>query len=539
MSITVREALTLSPSDQGALVAGEGGLDNLIRWVTIVEVLEDATRLQEGEFLLTTAYGLESNPDLRDYIPRLATRRLAALGIVVGFYLHRIPPVLIDHANRLNLPVIQFPPTLNSSMITRAVLERIVNRQYELLRASESVHRELTHIALHGGGLPDITAAIGRWTGANAVVLDRAWNVLAGPEGEVPRALVEAAARHSDSDADLREIYVPPGSGTTGEVLPAGRALVAQVRGGTGKYGHLLFYKPAGDISEFDRVALGHAATVCALLLMKEEAVAATEERLRGEVLDEILNGYADRNSTLVERARGLGFNLSRTHAVLVLMADLPEPSKLVQLHEHLDRALKRAGRTFLSKRRVDSVVALIEVGPTEDPERLVRDILIQHLPPGLGFRAGVCGPCSNVAALPEAAQEARHTAEFGHLVAPDRRVVHCRDLGVIRMAIRMEQGPVNLETLYRSWLGPLADLASTRPELLETLDVYLKHNTNAQKAAAALFIHRHTLAYRLRKIEKLTNRNLSDPQHRLELQLGLLLYKFNAVRRRGYPAPV
>ena len=52
------EALQLPIMKRASLVAGHEGVNTPIKWVTIVEVIEDTTRLQEGEFLITTAYGL-------------------------------------------------------------------------------------------------------------------------------------------------------------------------------------------------------------------------------------------------------------------------------------------------------------------------------------------------------------------------------------------------------------------------------------------------------------------------------------------------
>ena len=59
---------------------------------------------------------------------------------------------------------------------------------------------------------------------------------------------------------------------------------------------------------------------------------------------------------------------------------------------------------------------------------------------------------------------------------------------------------------------------------LTETLGTLLRHNCGYTETAAALFIHRSTLLYRLRRIQELTALDLEDPDTRLYLQLSLLM---------------
>ncbi len=61
----------------------------------------------------------------------------------------------------------------------------------------------------------------------------------------------------------------------------------------------------------------------------------------------------------------------------------------------------------------------------------------------------------------------------------------------------------------------------------MQTLETYLALNQNKQQTAAALFVHRHTLKYRLNRIEKITGLQLQNPNHRILLQLAIYIYKF------------
>jgi purine catabolism regulator len=58
--------------------------------------------------------------------------------------------------------------------------------------------------------------------------------------------------------------------------------------------------------------------------------------------------------------------------------------------------------------------------------------------------------------------------------------------------------------------------------ELIRSLQAFLEHNARWETAAAELYIHRHTLRYRMRKVEELTGRDLASSFDRMEFWLAL-----------------
>jgi len=74
-----------------------------------------------------------------------------------------------------------------------------------------------------------------------------------------------------------------------------------------------------------------------------------------------------------------------------------------------------------------------------------------------------------------------------------------------------------------RGVLGPVEqDEGDYGEELLRSLDVYIEHNGHWEKAAGALYCHRHTLRYRVRRVEELTGRDFSSARDRIEFWLAL-----------------
>jgi PucR family transcriptional regulator, purine catabolism regulatory protein len=95
-------------------------------------------------------------------------------------------------------------------------------------------------------------------------------------------------------------------------------------------------------------------------------------------------------------------------------------------------------------------------------------------------------------------------------------------DLGAFQLLLSLQDDDALL-TYCRSVLGPVeAGEGEYGDELLRSLDVFIEHNGHWEKAAAALYCHRHTLRYRIRRVEQLTGRDLSSARDRIEFWLAL-----------------
>ncbi len=119
MQLTLREALTLAePLREARVVAGEGGLDKVIRSVNVMEVPDIADWVHPGEFLVSTLYPLrDDKAAVETLIPLLAEKGLAGLAITPDSYIDELPKCMVEDANRLSFPVSpSFNPPITQSL---------------------------------------------------------------------------------------------------------------------------------------------------------------------------------------------------------------------------------------------------------------------------------------------------------------------------------------------------------------------------------------------------------------------------------------
>jgi purine catabolism regulator len=140
------------------------------------------------------------------------------------------------------------------------------------------------------------------------------------------------------------------------------------------------------------------------------------------------------------------------------------------------------------------------------------------HLRAGEGLAAGLSEPVPAEEAPLAAAQ-----AERALTVARrrDRGLVEHGDIGAGSVLPLLTDEA--LRSFSEALLRPLHEHdATSRGDLEASLRAWLARHGQWDAAATDLGVHRHTLRYRMRRVEELLGRSLDDPDTRMELWLAL-----------------
>jgi purine catabolism regulator len=533
--LTVRELLR--DLDVGVL-AGEANLDAPVRWVHISELADPTPWLSGGELLLTTGLAVATPEAQRAYVAQLADHGLAGLGFGVGFGHDEVPPALVEAAVERDFPIIEIPYDTPFIAVTEKAFGRLVNEQYALLQRSIAVQERLQRIVLSERGLDAIAAALATLIGGTTVVFDG--------RGE-PQAL-HAFRRELPDDAvvslgaELRERarrteargFVP----SHPELAP--RALALPVAGAetTGlPQAWLVAVKDSGGLSEFDRVVLHQAVTVVALELLRRHVAASTERRLAGDVLSELVAGSVA-GADLTRRLEPFGLGGRVTALVLAPPARTPGKSGGVDACEAaLSGALRDEAVSGLVATAGTHVCALLPGFLDEELFELSQRVLdrvvakLGTAPAAGAGRAVAAGEARRAYHEARCALEARMlgrpvgaSERNGKGSSPNAKpsVATYRDLGSFQLLLSLQDSDA-LRLFCESLLGPIeSGEGHYGGELMRSLEAFIECNGQWEAAARRLYCHRHTLRYRIRKIEELTGRDLASARDRIEFWLAL-----------------
>lgn len=529
--VTVAEMLRVSSFAGARVLGGAAGLTRTVQRLNVMEVPDVLAWVKPHELLLTTGYPLRNTPEsLSRFVGELDRRGLAALAIKLGRYLDDVPDEMIEEADRLGFPVIELPGDAAFDDILNQVLTDILNRQAAVLAESEEVHRILVQIVLNGGGLEELTTELAGIMDAAVFATDSDGNVLARAGAD---ALLAAATRHClDSEGRLGLGDETPGAG--------GSHAMVRVMAGGADFGRIVAYAEPGRLNERDVHTLERAATVSALVITKQSAVAAVESKYRGDFLRDVLSGRPGDDDQVIAHARSLGWDFHRPMAVVVAELDDEPPTSPQSDHrgaqDRLASAWAAEVRSHDRKAAVagfaHEVVLVLGVPPDGHVVPLVRQLVRavtedRRLP--LTFSTGVSRTVLVPSGLPQAYEQARDALRVGRRMQGAGALADFDSLGVHRL-LSLVNDTAELQAFVTETLKSLAEPTPVAADLRTTLDVLLETNLNVAETARRLHFHYNSLRYRILKLERIVGPFTEDPALRLSLTLALRVLEMRGI---------
>ena len=506
MPVTVRDIVAI-PGLPIRLLAGDDEAGRPIRWVHSSELEDPTPWLKGGELILTTGMGVGSGVAAqRAYVRRLVDAGVAGLGLGLGFGHDRTPRALVTEARKHGFPLFEVPYPVPFIAITEAVFSRLGAEQLDTLQRAFDAEHALTRAVLDGGGVEAIARSL-----ADVV---HGWVLLLDLHGIALTTTSRAAALRHEHVWDELQDARPEGPAFSLTMVDRGHHVWVQPVGAQGRTEAFLAVGKPQQPTQVDRIVAGHALSLFAIELAKSRAIADAQRRLQGDFFQELVRG----GITAAEASRGLtrfGFVRDAALQVVAIEAndDGLDPDLLVNA---LTDLRSREGQGFLVSGHDHGVYLLVPAEPPIDLPGLAEALGTKVSAP-LRVGAGSGAAAGDVA---RSLREARYALRVCRLEGWAQ--AGFEDLGTYRLLLSMAD-PDALRAFADALLAPLDGYdAEHHGELLISLEAFLQHNARWETAAAHLFVHRHTLRYRMRKVEELTGRDLSSSFDRMEFWLAL-----------------
>ncbi len=178
------------------------------------------------------------------------------------------------------------------------------------------------------------------------------------------------------------------------------------------------------------------------------------------------------------------------------------------------------------------SILVLIPVSQLNDSQiREVLEQIIERVQGEHGTRlsAGVGNSVAYLDEVKRSRNEASAAIRAASATNMPGRVFFYKDQGIYTLISHVDDTRV-LDEYVEAQLGKLLRYDELNAgSLCETLENYLSHGCNAKRTAEAMFIHRNTLNYRMKKINELLNCELEDMNQCLALKLAFLIIKYRS----------
>lgn len=439
------------------LLAGISGLDRMITWAHAVDTDEPWLWVEPGDLMMTTGTNLPvDDPGQREWIRLLDASRVAGILIEIPKEGLTLTDGLLQVANERGLPLISAERPILFNKISHLVVESALRSQWE---RTEMVQRLFS----------SYTSNLQRGTGS-LERLQRLCRVL-NAEVKIMQEFTNSVIYHykPENMKNIRDHWLAielPGQGReTAHLKTDSRELIQ------------------------DEDFMWHWSTLVAMELGFEKVQLDQVRHQGAPILRALINGKIE-STTIAPILEQQGLK-GDTHIVALDTVDPDVDRQDYFARLHLIPGLREEPHLICE---MDGVLYLAIGYP------LSQDLLTR-LGTHKNVIAGLSRPISASNTYPEAANQALNALHFARSTPPG--AVDFRDF------IEQSIGIFDRETArhrIEAVLGPLKrhdDKNGT--ELLRTLTTYLEVDRAGTRTAGLLVIHRQTLVYRLKMIERLT----------------------------------
>ncbi|MER5205864.1 PucR family transcriptional regulator [Streptomyces sp. NPDC002825] len=440
-----------------------GPEDVPLHWVHTSEMADPYPYLLGGELLMTAGVQLT---DPSHYVERVVEAGAAALAFGVTPVYDTVPPELVAACERHGLPLVEVPPRTPFTAVARALWRLMAEARLHELRRVTEAQQSLAAAAARPAPVPAVLGALASRLGGRAVLFGTDGTESAAAGREIPAEAARALR-------DLAGVLGPrPGGPASASGDGGGLRLAAYALGG----GDGLTLGVATERrGPGDHTIAGVAVVLLSLLTAPHRGADAT---VRDGALVRLLLGEPP-----AEVAGALG----------------PGPWTVVH-------ARGGDGTPFAAA----SLAAALGTPLVAHDEGTVR-LLLPSSAPVAAQQGWTLGASAPVAVSELAAGDAQAARALRRAEASRAALVRHRAHGFASLVDR-DEAAAYARTLLAPLTGPLA----------ETLRVWLSLHGSWDRTAVALDIHRNTVRQRIARCAALLDRDLDDPDVRMELWFAL-----------------
>lgn len=529
----VSELFLIPMFSEFKLVAGEKGAGRELRNVNMMDAPDIIDYLKPADWLITTGYHLQNNPQFFcELVKQMAGRGCAALGVKTRRFMNGIPDEVIQLANELSFSLIDLPNSISLVDIANQTLTTILAARTKELQFAIDTHQQFTEHIMSGEGTDRLLRRLSDMIGFPTALLDSYFKVIAASaHPSLHSKLSEQLSEVEASFFQLKTHY------SSFSLINTRQTCTLFVLYTYKKKRYFLLI--GGFVPQSDRLltlTVEQASNVLAFELMKDEALKQTDRKVRDAFFSNLVTGSFSAEEM---SSRAKEFQLSKGKMSICAVGELDidaEPISFIhfqmetnEVYEYLEGeigALPFPGHLFV---RDHVCVLIFEITASqENGLRFLKPYLskIQErverfFPHTLSF--GLSNIFSDISDIPDAYHQAIDALHAGVQMGLRSFIQTYQSKGLTDL---LHQIPTeDLNKLYQEVLQSLAfpDKEEDRA-LLHTLYVYLESNCQISETAKKLYVHRNTVIYRIDKCEQLLGKDLKNPDATFQLRFALRL---------------
>ncbi|WP_428912386.1 XylR N-terminal domain-containing protein [Niallia sp. Krafla_26] len=313
-------------------------------------------------------------------------------------------------------------------------------------------------------------------------------------------------------------------------------------------YGYISIYRERAPFGDAETDFLERAASICAVKMLNERTAIQTEERMKGDLLEELFKSETN-TADIVKRFSYFGYNMNTPHYVVTFElpnyslfpeSEVPNTNKgnspLKALMNFFDREETHFHTNFVKLQKYNKVTVLISEGYLHkkkiDIKRFAEECyaLIQKEQKTDLVYIGVSKICTDAEQYSKRYKESIKAIEVSKarnrlMNTINSTIVHADELGHIMILLDARK-PEELLAYAHEFLADLKSYdEKNSTELIRTLYYYIENECNLHKTAREMNVSISGMRYRITRIEEIIGVDLSKASSKFEIQISLQTY--------------
>jgi len=526
-----------------------------VEWVSIMDIPVE-NYIRKNEFVLNTGAGSGNDMEVfHQFVESVYESGASALAIAKGKYIKEIPISVIKFAEDMDFPIIEIPWEIRFAEISHSIMNKINREQHQEMQLVENIQQTLLNMILNNQNLSKIADFVAEKLGQSLIVVDKA-NVIKGKSINA-KDLIEKWNHHTATKEVVSRISFKNSQHpllTRIERINLLNSVILQIpiQSTNRLQGYLnIEIKDETKVESFLSIqnvsVLEHASTVLAMWFLRENAIEDTKMKLRGDFVWSLAKGDFSSWDQKISQAKSLGYVLELPYICLIGTpeniqelyhrnhSDSPyelwKESMLHYIQDEIFLVANMAKQKVMTTVHRNDIILFVETSLTSKSDKVHNflDLLnrrLNKLLPGVILSWGM-GRChEGERRFSESFLDAQKALHIGRKKDGAGCCTNYEDTRVERALLRIANDKEMSEIVNHTIESLISYDEQKNANLMETAMVYNANQGKTSQTARDLHLHRHTLLYRLKKIESLTNLSLFDPEDRFLLELSIKLWQ-------------
>lgn len=543
----LRELLQLSTLKDATILAGSRGIDRKVSSVNIMDAPDIAKFVQPEQLLLTNAFAIKDTPsELIRIIDRMTSNQGAGIFIKTKRFLQEIPTDVLRRANELDFPIVELRMQYSLGEVLQQTMGFILEKQAEEFRYALQLHKQFSETMMKGGGLPQLIETLASMIGCHVLIADERSEI----------AILSKSLKTVKHEPVARRVMDLIRQSGTGDGLAPGPSCLwlesapqpfeisfHPIETFT-RQGFLVFLHSARKTfahNVFNQLAVEQAVNVIEFEWMKRHAVKERSRRFKYEFFSDLVEGLLTSEEEISHR--GKKYDALHQPPLCIVAAKIDASSEEAApagtegaapyatrelIYDRIKRRMETSGFPYVRFMKNETFCILISVKHLSPPlvniEESLRELQAElYDRRRISVSFGIGTPVESIAKLSVSYKEAMDALKAGYQ-RQSQRFIESYKAKQTEDLLRLLPMDV-MRSYYSSTFNRLLEAdEKERAELQKTIQTYLEQQSSISDTSKKMFIHRNTVIYRLHKYERLTGRNLHDPDDTLRIRLALIM---------------